>query len=109
MWFILAAFAVLIFFAFFKAIKGPGVPDRLIAINLIGSIVIMMLAILAVIQQEEYLLDICIIYALISFLAVVVITKIYTGIYLEKKERELSEANKENSEPDTETQKGGAE
>ena len=34
---------------------------------------------------EGYLADICIIYAMISFLAVVVLTKVYTGVYLDGK------------------------
>ena len=33
-------------------------------------------------------MDICLIYAMISFLAVVVLTKVYTGVYLEKKDQE---------------------
>ena len=33
-------------------------------------------------------MDICIIYAMISFLAVIVLTKVYMGVYREKKERE---------------------
>jgi len=32
--------------------------------------------------------DICLIYALISFLAVVVLTRIYTGVYREAKDHE---------------------
>ncbi|MBR6396902.1 MAG: sodium:proton antiporter [Lachnospiraceae bacterium] len=95
MWIILICFGILSFFSFYKAVKGPSVPDRLITINLIGSIVIMMLAILAVILKEDYLLDICIIYAMISFLAMVVLSKIYTGIYLSKKAKEQEKNEKE--------------
>ena len=38
-----------------------------------------------------YLVDICLIYAMISFLAVVVLTKIYTGVYRDAKEHEKKE------------------
>ena len=46
------------------------------------------ISILALYLQEGYLVDICLIYAMISFLAVVVLTKVYTGVYLERKEQE---------------------
>ena len=92
MWILLVLFGILTFFAFIKAVIGPGIADRLIVINLIGSIVIIMLAILSVILKEDYLLDISIIYAMISFLAIVVLSKIYTGIYLrEKSDKEEKE------------------
>jgi len=90
----LCVLAILIFFVFIKAVIGPGVSDRLIAVNLIGSIVIIMLAILSVILKENYILDICIIYAMISFLAVIVLCKIYMGIYLDKKEKEKKDKEK---------------
>jgi multicomponent Na+:H+ antiporter subunit F len=35
--------------------------------------------------------DICLIYAMISFLAVVVLTRIYTGVYREAQERKNKE------------------
>ena len=44
-----------------------------------------MIALLAVIKAEGYLVDICLIYAMISFLSVVVLSRIYTGSYLERK------------------------
>ena len=43
--------------------------------------------ILGVVMNEGYLADIALIYAMISFLAVVVLTKVYTGVYLEQKEK----------------------
>lgn len=79
---------IMIFFSFARAIKGPRVSDRIIAVNMIGSITIMVIAILAILLGEEYLIDICLIYAMISFLAVVVLCKIYMGVYLEKKQKQ---------------------
>jgi multicomponent Na+:H+ antiporter subunit F len=45
------------------------------------------IAILALMLEEGYLVDICLIYAMISFLAVIVLTKVYMGVYLEKKQK----------------------
>ena len=53
--------------------------------------VMVIIAILTVMLEEGYLADICIIYAMISFLAVIVLTKVYMGVYQEKKQREERE------------------
>ena len=53
------------------------------AINMMGTLTMVIIAILAVKMDEGYLVDICIIYAMISFLAVSLLTKVYMGIYAE--------------------------
>ena len=53
-----------------------------------GTMVMVMIALLAVLKNQGHLVDICLIYAMISFLSVVVLTRIYTGVYREAKERE---------------------
>lgn len=50
--------------------------------------VMVIIGILALMLEEGYLADICLIYAMISFLAVIVLTKVYMGVYLQKKEEE---------------------
>lgn len=71
-----------------RAVKGPRVADRLMAVNMMGTMVMVMISILALLLKEGYLVDICLIYAMISFLAVVVLTKVYMGIFREKKREE---------------------
>ncbi len=71
-----------------RAIIGPRVTDRIVATNMMGTIVMVIIAILAIMLGEGYLVDICLIYAMISFLAVVVLTKVYMGIFREKKREE---------------------
>ena len=79
--------AVMLILCLVRAIKGPRVADRIIAVNMMGTMVMVSIGILAVKMQEGYLVDICLIYAMISFLAVIVLTKVYTGVYKEKKEK----------------------
>ena len=57
------------------------------AINMMGTMVMVAIAILAVMVQEGYLVDICLIYAMISFLAVIILTKVYMGVYMEWKNK----------------------
>lgn len=90
--------AILVFVCFIRALKGPTITDRIVAINMIGTMTIIMISVLAILLEEGYLVDVSILYAMISFLAVVVLTKIYLGVYREMKRKEIEkekEAKKE--------------
>ena len=86
---ILAAFLML---SLVRAIIGPRVADRIVAINMMGTQTLAIIAILAVMKQEGYLVDICLIYAMTSFLAVIVLSKVYMGVYRQKKEGKEEDA-----------------
>lgn len=76
--------AVMVLMCLIRAIKGPRIADRIVAINMMGTMTMVIIAILAVKMDEGYLVDICIIYAMISFLAVTLLTKVYMGVYAER-------------------------
>lgn len=78
---------ILIILCLLRAVLGPRLADRVVASNMIGTMTIVEIAILGLYMRENYLFDVCLIYAMISFLAVVVLTKIYGGAYQEKKIR----------------------
>ncbi len=80
---VLIFLALMIFFCLIRAVKGPRVADRIVAVNMIGTMVMVIIAILALLLNEGYLVDICLIYAMISFLAVIVLTKVYMGVHSE--------------------------
>ena len=77
--------AVMVVLCLVRAIIGPKVADRIVATNMMGTMIMVMIAILALMLEEGYLVDICLIYAMISFLAVVCLTKVYMGVYQEQK------------------------
>ena len=91
---ILSVLALMLVFCLVRAVKGPRIADRLVAVNMMGTLVMVMISLLAVVKNQGYLVDICLIYAMISFLSVVVLTRIYTGVYREVKEREKKGAKK---------------
>lgn len=72
-----------------RAIRGPRIADRVIAANMIGTLVVITIFILSFVMNESYLVDIAMIYTMISFLAVVLLTKVYMGIYREKHRQEM--------------------
>lgn len=72
-----------------RAIVGPRISDRIVAINMIGTMTIIIITILAVLLHEGYLVDVAMLYAMLSFLAVVVLTKVYMGVYVEKHQNKV--------------------
>ena len=85
---LLVILALLFFACLIRAVIGPRMADRIVAVNMMGTMVIVAIAILAVMLKEGYLVDICLIYAMISFLAVIILTKVYMGAYFEKNDEE---------------------
>ncbi len=80
---VLIILALMLFVCLVRAVKGPRVADRLMAVNMMGTMVMVMIAVLALLLKEGFLVDICLIYALVSFLAVNVLAKVYIGVYEE--------------------------
>ena len=69
--------ALMVCACFIRAILGPRSTDRIISINVICTKIIILIAILAYILGEESLVDVAIVFAMINFLAVVVLYKCY--------------------------------
>ena len=80
--------AIMVVLCLVRAIIGPRVADRIVSVNMMGTMVMVIIAILALMLEEGYLADICLIYAMLSFLAVIVLTRVYMGVYREKQEKE---------------------
>ena len=83
-----------------RCILGPRISDRVLAINVTGTITVIMVALTVLLLGEGYLADIALIYAMLSFLAVILLSKVYTGIYQERKHEEalMAEAAKTGGE-----------
>lgn len=82
------ALAVLIFLSILRSVLGPRIADRIIAVNMAGTMTIIIISILSVYLDENYLVDVSLIYAMISFLAVIVLCKVYIGVYREKHQKD---------------------
>ncbi len=92
----LIVMACMLFLCLIRAIRGPKVADRIVAVNMMGTMVMVMIAVFALLLKEGYLIDICLIYAMISFLAVVVLTKVYIGVVKEKEHMESQKGEEDN-------------
>jgi multicomponent Na+:H+ antiporter subunit F len=67
--------AITVMICSYRAIKGPKATDRLIAINVIGTKTVVLICIISFILKETYFIDVVLVYALISFVSSVVISK----------------------------------
>ncbi|GAA0178275.1 monovalent cation/H+ antiporter complex subunit F [Clostridium sediminicola] len=67
--------SITILMCMYRAIKGPSAEDRLIAINVVGTKTIVLILIVSFIMHETYFVDVALVYALISFIASVIIAK----------------------------------
>ena len=100
---VLIILAIMLFACLIRAVKGPRIADRIVAINMMGTMVMVMIAVLSLLLREGYLVHICLIYAMVSFLAVIVISKVYLGVYQEKRqenEEEMSQMTGEGGDSD---------
>lgn len=88
---VLCVLTVLLVLSFIRAVKGPSIADRVVAVNMMGTQIIAMIAVVGLMISEGYLADVALIYAMISFLAVVVLSKVYMGVYLERKAKEAGQ------------------
>lgn len=89
---VLVCLSLLTLFCLFRAIQGPRIADRIISINMICTLTMAMICVLAMMQSEGYLADVALIYALLGFLDVVVLCKVYMGVALEQREKRQKEA-----------------
>lgn len=76
--------SITVFLCLMRAALGPRFSDRIIAASMTGTQIILLISVLAVVIGEDYLADICLIYAIISFLSIVVLAR----SVIEKKEDE---------------------
>ena len=68
------AFDILVlalFVAFIRLVRGPSLPDRVVALELCGTVMVGMIAVQAIMTEQPVLLDVAIALALVSFLGTV--------------------------------------
>ena len=80
-WGALVVLAVGILAALVYIIRARLTVDRIIGINLVGTIVVMVIVVLTFLLGEDYLADIAIVYVVMSFIAVMMLCRIYIDLY----------------------------
>jgi len=77
--FIAASLAVLMamLLTLLRAISGPTVYDRILAVNMFGTMTVLIIALIGFLTGRPDFLDIAIIYALINFISTIAVLKFF--------------------------------
>ncbi|NPE29205.1 cation:proton antiporter [Methanococcoides sp. SA1] len=59
----------------YRVIKGPTIPDRVIAIDAMTTVIVVILGIYSYIQESAFFMDVALVLAIISFVGTVTISK----------------------------------
>ena len=62
----------------YRVLKGPTVPDRIVAVNVIGTYALVMLVLIAYVSGQVMFIDIALTYALLNFLIAIIAAR-YLG------------------------------
>lgn len=92
-WGALVVLAVGILAALVYIIRARLTVDRIIGINLIGTLVAIIIAILTYLLGEDYLADVAIVYVVLSFIAVMLLCRIYINLYRRRREEKEDDSH----------------
>ena len=76
--------AVTMIICLVRAVRGPKMADRIVATNMICVKTILLIVMVAVYIGEVFIVDVALVYSLLSFLAVVVLTRFMLRVKINK-------------------------
>ncbi|MBP1909038.1 MULTISPECIES: cation:proton antiporter [Methanolobus] len=59
----------------YRVIKGPTIPDRVVALDAMTTVIVVMLGIYSYVQESVFFMDVALVLAIISFVGTVTIAK----------------------------------
>mgnify|MGYP005786196231 FL=1 len=83
---------ILIGLCLIRAVRGPRLTDRIVAVNMICTMVVLFICLAAFFLQETFLIDIAVLYALLNLVTVAILTRVVVShkgkkqAYSERKE-----------------------
>lgn len=83
--------ALLMLATLIRAVLGPRFTDRIIAVNVINTLVVAEIVLVSVWMREDFLVDVALLYALLSFLTVVVVSR----LVLTRRHKQLEKEKRE--------------
>lgn len=83
--FVLIGLGIAALLAIIRSIVAKTMINRFIGINILTTVVLIAICVLAVFFKEGYLPDVALVYAIISCIAVMLLCKIYINLFENKK------------------------
>jgi len=71
------AIVIAMLIALVRAFKGPTIYDRVLAVNIFGTITVLFISLFGFMTERPDFLDIALVYALINFIATIAILKFF--------------------------------
>jgi multicomponent Na+:H+ antiporter subunit F len=82
--FLIAVLTICCFLCLYRIYKGPTAPDRVVAVDMLGIIVVGFCSLFSLQRGEGYLMDIAIAWTLQSYIAVLALAKYLEGKRLDE-------------------------
>ena len=92
---VLALLGALVLFSLLYALLGKRFTDKIVAANMIGTLGVNMTVVLAILIGADYILDVGLVFALLSFLMVIVLCRIVQNHVLTKQRESESRTESE--------------
>ncbi len=70
-WVIVPALTLTVVMCFLRLLRGPSLPDRIVAVDMLSAVAVGMMAAYAVATEEAIFLDVALVVALITFLGTI--------------------------------------
>jgi multicomponent Na+:H+ antiporter subunit F len=76
---IVIALLVCAFFCLYRIARGPSAPDRAVAIDILGTVIVAFTALIGLSTGRDWYLSIAIVWGLISFICAIALAKYLEG------------------------------
>ncbi|MBK3497279.1 Na(+)/H(+) antiporter subunit F1 [Viridibacillus sp. YIM B01967] len=82
----LILFALAIMVAFYRVLRGPSMPDRVVGLDMIGVNLLSMIAIISIVLKTKAFLEVILILGILSFIGTIAFSKyLERGVIVERK------------------------
>ena len=90
------AILIVMFLALIRAFIGPTLYDRILAVNMIGTKTVLLIAVLGFFMKRPDFLDVALVYALINFISVIGVLRFFEYTTKSVSKEKNIETEKEN-------------
>lgn len=74
---VIAAILVVMVLALIRALLGPTVYDRILAVNMFGTKIVLLIAVFGLVARRFDFIDIALVYALINFISIIAVLRFF--------------------------------
>jgi len=80
----LAVLVVSSFLCLYRIAKGPTAPDRTVAIDILGTLLVGFCCVFAILHKQDWFMNIAIVWAMMSFIGTIALAKYLQGRFYDE-------------------------